>query len=80
MEIIRLLIDYGADVNIRGDCPEEETPLHIAAQSGRIEAAALLVSRGGDVRATYANGETALHRAAGPGEAEMVQWLLEYCA
>ncbi|KAL4997989.1 ankyrin repeat-containing domain protein [Aspergillus recurvatus] len=57
-----------------------ETRLHIAAQSGRIAAAALLVSRGADVRAKYANGETALHWAAGSGEAEMVQWPLEHGA
>lgn len=79
-KIIRLLLDHGADVNIRGDYPKGETPLHIAAHSGKISAAALLVSRGADVRAKCANGETALHRAASSDEAEMPQWLLDHGA
>lgn len=80
IEILRLLLDQGADVDIRGDKPQGETPLHIAAQHGKLAAAAFLVTRGAEIKATYADGETALHRAAGSGEAEMVQWLLEHGA
>lgn len=80
IEIIRLLLDHGADVDIRGDKPEGWTPLHIAATHGRLAAAAYLVIRGADLGAKDADGGTALHRPATSGEADMVLWLLDHGA
>ena len=64
-----LLIQRGADVNVRVRSTERyspewgNTPLHEAARDGRIEVAAELMSRGALVNAQNARGITPLHRA-----------------
>ena len=44
---MELLLNNGADVNSRGDY--NSTPLHEAAESGSLDIARLLLSRGADV-------------------------------
>lgn len=47
LETVQLLLDAGADVNLRGDL--EETALHIAAEKDNLELVRLLVRSGADL-------------------------------
>ena len=63
VELLRLLISKGADVNTKAH--SGRTPLHYsAAELGRLEMLKLLLSRGADVNAKNDYLETPLHRAA----------------
>jgi len=76
---VRLLLERGADVNVKGSY--RETALHQAIWSAHEAVARLLVEKGADVNAK--NGEvkvTALHRAAGMGLDALVQLLLDHKA
>jgi hypothetical protein len=78
-ESARLLLDAGADPNVR-DGPLGRTPLHWAAQAGAAEVLRVLLDRGADpnVRETL-NGMTALMEAAASERAgaDAVQALLD---
>ena len=49
IEIMKLLLERGADVNARDSTREGRTPLHRAAANGHVEAIKLLIEKGGDV-------------------------------
>lgn len=76
MEIARVLIRYGADVNARA--AGDFTPLHESAASGRIEFAKLLLKHGADVNAKTAEGKTPLDYAREHNRDEMVALLQSY--
>jgi hypothetical protein len=59
VEIVQLLIDEGAYVNVRG-LTVDMTPLHQAALFGRAENARILLENGADVNARHSGGETPL--------------------
>jgi ankyrin repeat protein len=68
-DVIRLLLEHGADVNARvvhagEDDDERRTPLHVAAERGRVEVVCLLLEHGANVGAEDDNGRTPLHDAA----------------
>lgn len=68
-----LLVDMGADVNIRNDIGM--SPLHRAAQYAQTPVVRLLLDRGADVLARDNNGNTALHwavRTAAPNADQQV--------
>ena len=73
LEIMRLLIDRGADVNRVATHRIGVTPLHAALFGRQVEAALLLVERGADVTLARGGsgwkraGWTPLHYAAGMG-------------
>ena len=75
LKIIRLLLNYGADVNGRGKngC----TPLENACYKGSEDIVRLLIEHGADPNARDDNGRTPLHRACWPGYAGIVHILLE---
>jgi ankyrin repeat protein len=75
-EIIRMLLDAGADPNARQQ--EDFTPLHEAAASGQLELARLLLERGADVNLRSANGKTALTHAREAGKTDLVDVLREH--
>ena len=73
-----MLLEAGADVNIRG--LDGQTPLYAACDSSygkpeRAELAAVLIARGANVNADSASGQTPLHRAAS-GSPRCVRLLL----
>ncbi|KAJ5370008.1 uncharacterized protein N7496_006100 [Penicillium cataractarum] len=77
MEIIRLLIDYAADVNIQG---EDGTPLFIATRRNRQDIARLLIAEKANIDAGGPWGESPLYEAAQAGNLEMVRLLLDHHA
>ena len=83
LEVMRLLIDRGADVNRMATHRIGVTPLHAALFGRQVEAALLLIERGADVTLARGGsgwkraGWTALHYAAGMGFSTLVQPLLD---
>ena len=87
-EMMRLLLENGADVN--ATISEGSTPLMLAAgvaifnegddagtEAETLEAVKLCVERGADVNHVDGNGETALHGAAYRGHNSVVKYLVE---
>jgi ankyrin repeat protein len=76
-DVLRLLLDQGADAKITD--PQGRTLLMLAAASDTIpvDAAQLLLARGVDVNAVTAAGETALRLARLRGQTAMVDLLLK---
>lgn len=60
--LVRMLLDRGADVNLR-DRETEVTPLIVAAQQGHLQVVEVLLQKGADVSARDKNGKTALSEA-----------------
>ena len=80
MDLVRYLVNAGADVN--GVGYDDGTPLAAAASQGSVEAVELLLANGADANlASQTTGGTPLHAAAGRGFAhgttECVRLLLE---
>jgi RNA polymerase sigma factor (sigma-70 family) len=83
LEVMRLLIDRGADVNRIATHRLAVTPLHAALFGRQVDAALLLIERGADVTLARGGsgwkraGWTPLHYAAGMGFSTLVQPLLD---
>lgn len=83
LEVMRLLIDRGADVNRVATHRLAVTPLHAALFGRQVDAALLLIERGADVTLARGGsgmkraGWTPLHYAAGMGFSTLVQPLLD---
>ena len=83
LEVMRLLIDRGGDLNRLATHRIAVTPLHAALFGRQLEAALLLVERGADVTLARGGsglkraGWTALHYAADMGFRALVQPLLD---
>jgi ankyrin repeat protein len=63
--VARLLREHGAELNARTD--RGSTPLHVAANYGRVEIVRMLLEHGANVGAEDDEGRTPLHVAAGYG-------------
>jgi ankyrin repeat protein len=79
VEVVRILLDAGADVEAKTRI-EEKTALLLAADEGQAEAARLLIDRRADVNVRDHNGETPLLVSAARGHAEVVRLLLMHGA
>ena len=75
LDICRLLIDKGAQVNAidSGGC----TPLHLAAWKGHIEILRPLCDRGADIEARNQDGSRPLHYAVKYGHFPIMKELIE---
>lgn len=73
LELARLLISRGANVNCRGD--EGVSPLHEAAGNGQIELAKLLLDHGAKLNAKDDHGKTPLTIALEYKQTEMAKFL-----
>ena len=71
-EIVKLLLQNGADVNIKDD--KQGSPLHYASLKGHSEIAKLLLLYGADVECQLSNKVTPLILASEKGLGE-----LEHC-
>ena len=74
-EIAELLIQRGANINVSDVFGR--SPLHRAAEDGRIDVVKLLITKGADVNARDGVNNTALHGAAHYGHKRVVEILIE---
>jgi uncharacterized protein len=65
LEIVKLLLDSGADINAVSKNPLSATPLQGAAAFQKIDLARLLIARGANVNCCAAEGGIPLHEVAG---------------
>lgn len=75
-EIVKVLVDAGADVNAQFGT-ERETPLYWASREGRLSTVRLLIENGADVNKVSKGGKTPLHVAALRGDLSLVEFLLQ---
>jgi RNA polymerase sigma factor (sigma-70 family) len=73
-EIAKVLLDKGADPNVR--CASSETALMLAAAAGQAEIVRLLLEKKAEVNARCDRGDTALMYAAASDDPEAVRLLL----
>ncbi len=73
-EVIKLLLENEADINIKNN--SGETPLKNAVKLGYREIAELLISSSADINVFDKNGKSLLHVAASSGRKDMVELLL----
>eukprot|EP00850_Spirogloea_muscicola_P024139 SM000452S16093 [mRNA] locus=s452:14327:14769:+ [translate_table: standard] len=73
-----MLLNHDADIRARDAAGN--TPLHCAAASGQLDAAALLVERGADLAANNRGGLTPLQHAALAGHEGVRNYLLDRVA
>ena len=79
--VAQLLLKHGADVNARTDKDKgHSTPLHIAAEYGRVEVVHVLLQHGADVDTEDGSGRTALQHASDKGHHEIMKLLSEHRA
>ena len=75
LEIIRLLVENGANVNYIGY--KKFTPIRIAARNGHFEIIKYLAENGAEIDARAEDGATPLEHAAYKGHIEIVKYLVE---
>ncbi|CAF3996688.1 unnamed protein product [Rotaria sordida] len=83
IDIIRLLIEAGLDVNYKIEGEDEtagRTPLFCACVKGLQDIVKYLIEQGADVNGTENSGQSCLHIAAAMGHAVIVQILCEHGA
>jgi len=74
VELMRCLINCGADVNAQTD--RKETPLHCAVMMGDHLIVDLLLAHGADPNLPAQHHQTALHRAVMRGDVQLVEALI----
>lgn len=93
-DILRLLLEHGANVHLKAEPGDERSALAFAAQEGDYTNVKALVDRGADIHAADAQGHTPLYHAlygdttgwvwqspeTGPGETRCSQFLLQHGA
>lgn len=79
-EIVRLLLERGADFGSASKNGLSVTPLNSAAAGKHTEIARMLLENGADPNFRQAEGFTPLHAASQNGQREMVELLLKYGA
>ncbi|MDM5316166.1 ankyrin repeat domain-containing protein [Fictibacillus sp. b24] len=79
IDIVRLLLEQGADVHVKSGNNMANTPLHAAAANmkNRQEMIGLLLSHGADINEQQSGGWTILHQAAQHNDPEMISYFIE---
>ncbi|MFG6495015.1 ankyrin repeat domain-containing protein [Fictibacillus sp. UD] len=79
IDIVRLLLEQGADVHVKSGNNMANTPLHAAAANmkNRQEMIGLLLSYGADINEQQSGGWTVLHQAAQHNDPEMISYFIE---
>ena len=79
-EILRLLVQHGADVNVQsvGSDLSGKTAAMVAAERGLSRCLRFLVEAGTDLTIATQHGETALTLAVGGGQVDCVKYLAEH--
>jgi ankyrin repeat protein len=77
IEIVKFLLDAGADPNIASNNQLKVAPLHSACAISNYEIAELLIKHGADVNAKQTQGVTPLHSAAHNGQPALAKLLIE---
>jgi len=80
VEVAKLLIDSGADLNVNSRNKLNATPLQGAAVGNRLELARLYLARGANVNCRSEEGTSPLHEAAANGFLDFAKLLIEYRA
>ncbi|KAK4474487.1 hypothetical protein MN116_001637 [Schistosoma mekongi] len=80
VEVGRILLDHGADVNASPVPSSRDTALTIAADKGNVKFVNLLLEKGAVVEARNKKGATPLWLASNGGHLEVVQSLIQYSA
>jgi len=75
VEIARLLLEKGANVNLKNK--RGETALHLAVLKSNFELARIVIENGADVNLRNYEGYSALHAAAATFNEEMVKMLID---
>jgi ankyrin repeat protein len=76
LEIVRILAEYGANLNGHEFGPGAVTPLMVASSKGNLEIVKFLLEKGVDVNYSSERGHTALEGAAFNGHLDVVNYLL----
>lgn len=80
LEVVKLMLDSGADINAVSKNKLLATPLQGAAAAQRIEVARLLLAHGAKVNTRGEGGGSPLHEVAANGQMEFARLLLEHGA
>ena len=76
-EVLKILLKNGVDVDSREFC-SDRTPLHWAAQEGRIDAGRYLIEQGANINKLNKSGETPLRIAIGEDNIDFVKTLCKF--
>ena len=77
IELVKIMIERGADVNFHSKNAQNVAPLHSAVSAKHTEIIDLLIKNGADINAKQENNVTPLMQAAHHGDIEMVRKFLE---
>lgn len=77
VDVLGMLVELGANVDVVKGGKNLETPLHIAARSGRLDIVQKLIDCGVSVTTRTKDGSTALHYAAAFGQAHVLEALVK---
>jgi ankyrin repeat protein len=77
VDLVRLLVESGADVNYIPDAPCFSFPIQVASYIANKEIAAYLIAQGADINVTNAYGNSALERAVSNNYTDLALLLLE---
>ena len=77
IDILKLLIELGANVNLKVKKYNDITPLHIGALMGKIEIVKLLLKEGANVNSKDKYGDTPLHFAALENRIKIAKLLMD---
>ncbi|HKR22530.1 MAG TPA: ankyrin repeat domain-containing protein [Pyrinomonadaceae bacterium] len=76
-QVVKALLESGAEVNAASRESMKVTPLASAAAAKQTEIARMLIAHGANVNAVAASGHIPLHEASATGNVELVRLLIE---